>query len=228
MSAPSPITVMLVDDHPTVLWGLTKLIESKGPRMKVVGTARTCEEALDQIGRLTPDVIVLDLDLKGRSALEILPRLLSNSRSRALILTGEGQQRTLDLAVLGGARGVLRKDAPAEDVLEAIEKTYLGELWLDKETIGRVFTEFMDSKKPPALDAAKQKEATLTAKERKVIQAIVQASGASNKAVAGQLFITEHTLRNHLTSIYQKLEVSNRLELYVYAVKHQLGKALSS
>ena len=164
--------------------------------------------------------------MQGRSSLDILPNLLSNSHSRALILTGERQQKTLDLAVLGGARGVLRKDAPAEEVLEAIEKIHAGELWLDRDTISRVFTGFMDSRKAPKLDAEAEKHATLTAKERKIIQTIVQANGASNKAVAGRLFISEHTLRNHLTSIYQKLDVSNRLELYVYAVKHQLDKPL--
>ena len=226
-TAEKPIGVMLVDDHQTMLWGLSRLIDGENPKMKVLGTARTCEEALEQVGRLVPDVIVLDLDMQGRSSLDILPKLLSNSHSRALILTGERQQKTLDLAVLGGARGVLRKDAPAEEVLGAIEKIHAGELWLDRDTISRVFTGFMDSRKAPKLDAEAEKHATLTAKERKIIQTIVQANGASNKAVAGRLFISEHTLRNHLTSIYQKLDVSNRLELYVYAVKHQLDKPLS-
>jgi DNA-binding NarL/FixJ family response regulator len=220
-----PISVMLVDDHQTMLWGLSKLIDGQSPRMKVVGTATSCEEAVDQVGRLVPDVIVLDLDLSGRSALEILPSLLSNSVSRALILTGERQQKTLDQAVLGGARGVLCKDASAEKVLEAIEKLYLGELWLDGDTVGRVFAEFMQAKKPARMDGEAEKQSALTAKERKIICTIVEANGASNKALAARLFITEHTLRNHLTSIYQKLGVANRLELYVYAVKHQLGKA---
>jgi two-component system nitrate/nitrite response regulator NarL len=150
--------------------------------------------------------------------------LLSNAGSRVLILTGERQQKTLDLAVLGGARGVLRKDAAAEQVLEAIEKTHKGELCVDNETMSRVFSEFMDSKRAPKLDHEGEKQASLTAKERQIIQTVVDGNGASNKALAERLFITEHTLRNHLCSIYQKLGVSNRLELYVYAIKHQLGK----
>ena len=222
-----PISVMLVDDHQTMLWGLEKLIDGVSPRMKVVGTARNCEEALAQVDRLMPDVIVLDLDLNGRSALDILPTLLSNTVSRALILTGERQQKALDQAVRGGARGVLRKDAPAEEVLEAIEKMYQGELWLDHETVSRVLLEMMDSKKTLKHDAETEKQDTLTAKERKIIRTIVDGNGASNKTLAGRLFITEHTLRNHLTSIYQKLGVANRLELYVYAVKHQLGKPIN-
>ena len=224
-AAGKPINVMLVDDHQTMLWGLERLIDGTGPRMKVVGTATNCEDALAQADRLMPDIIVLDLDLSGRSAIDILPALLAHSGSRALILTGERQQKTLDLAVLGGARGVLRKDAPAGEVLEAIEKMHRGELWLDRETVGRVFVEMMESRKGPKPDPEAEKQASLTEKERKIVATIVAANGASNKALAARLFITEHTLRNHLTSIYQKLGVVNRLELYVYAVKHGMGKA---
>ncbi|MDR6539071.1 response regulator transcription factor [Variovorax soli] len=225
--AAKPIGVMVVDDHQTMLWGLSKLIDGEKPRMHVVGTARNCEEALEQVGQLSPDIILLDLDLDGRSALEILPGLLSNPASRALILTGEREQKTLDMAVLQGARGVLRKDASAEQVLRAIERVHRGELCMDAETMSRVFSEFMASRQSPRSDPEAEKQAGLTAKERKIIATVVESSGASNKALAQKLFITEHTLRNHLTSIYQKLDVANRLELYCYAVKHQLGKPLS-
>ncbi|MGK6305987.1 response regulator [Variovorax sp. DT-64] len=222
--ATKPIGVMVVDDHQTMLWGLSKLIDGEKPRMQVVGTARNCEEALEQVGQLTPDVILLDLDLDGKSALDILPGLLSNPASRALILTGEREQKTLDMAVLQGARGVLRKDASAEQVLRAIERVYRGELCMDAETMSRVFSEFMASRQNPHADPEAEKQATLTAKEHKIISAVVQGGGACNKALAKQLFITEHTLRNHLTSIYQKLDVANRLELYVYALKHGLDR----
>ena len=215
---------MLVDDHQTMLWGLTKLIESEKPRMKVVGTATTCDEALAKIGLLHPDVILLDLDLNGVSALEVLPALLSNSASNVLIFTGARDQATLDLAIFKGARGVLRKDASAEHVIKAIEKTAAGEIWLDRQTLGRVFSEFVVPKAPPQRDPDVEKHKSLTAREQKVIYAVVEGSGALNAALAERLFISEHTLRNHLTSIYHKLGVSNRLELYVYAVKHQLTK----
>ncbi len=218
------IRVMLVDDHQTMLWGLGKLVESEKPRMEVVGTASTCNEAVAKVAELCPDVILLDLDLAGTSALDILPVLLSNPLSRILIFTGERDQAKLDLAVFRGAHGVLRKDASAEQVLKAIEKTAEGEIWLDRETLSRVFSEFMSPKMVHKLDAEAEKQASLTCRERKIIHAIVDGNGALNKALAERLFISEHTLRNHLTSIYQKLGVSNRLELYVYAVKHQLGK----
>lgn len=219
------IRVMLVDDHQTMLWGLVKLIESEKPRMEVVGTARSSEEALAKIGLLCPDVILLDLDLGGTSALDILPTLLLNPAARVLIFTGERNQAMLDLAVFRGARGILRKDASAMHVLKAIEKTADGEIWLDRETLDRVLNEFIRLKPPIKLDPEAEKLASLTPRERKIIHAVVEGCGAHNKALANRLFISEHTLRNHLTAIYQKLGVSNRLELYVYAAKHQLGNS---
>ncbi|MET3378023.1 response regulator transcription factor [Variovorax paradoxus] len=219
------IGVLLVDDHQTMLWGLSRLIDGEQPRMRVVGTASCCEDAVATSDDLAPDVIVLDLDLDGRCAIDILPRLLSNEVSRVVVLTAEREQRTLDLAVLHGARGVMRKDAPAQQVLEAIERVYKGELCVDAQTMGRVFSELTSTKKPPKADPAAARLASLTQKEREIVRVVVTGSGASNKALAAKLFVTEHTLRNHLTSIYQKLDVTNRLELYIYAVKHQLDTA---
>ena len=217
-----PIGVLLVDDHQTMLWGLSRLIDGEHPRMKVVGTARCCEDAVATSASLAPDVIVLDLDLDGHCALDILPKLVSNEVSRVVVLTAEREQRTLDLAVLHGARGVMRKDAPAQQVIDSIERVYNGELCVDAQSIGRVFYELTAVKKPQKADPEASRRASLTQKEREIINTVVAGSGASNKALAAKLFVTEHTLRNHLTSIYQKLGVSNRLELYIYAVKHQL------
>lgn len=216
------IRVLLVDDHLTMLWGLDKLIGSEAPRMQVAGTARSCCEALSKVEELEPDVVLLDLDLGGESSLELIPALVANTVTRVLLLTAERDQKKLDQAVHNGARGVLRKDAPAEHVVKAIEKTHQGEFWLPRETLNRVFAEVMNPARFKKPDPETEKQACLTAKERKIIQSIAQGTGILNKTLATQLFISEHTLRNHLTSIYQKLGVGNRLELYVYAVKHKL------
>ena len=221
--AEKPINVMLVDDHQTMLWGLERLIESVSPRMQVRATARSGEEAIAKLTQAAPDVILLDLDLGGKSGLDILPTLLMQSHARALVLTGTREQATLDQAVMRGARGVLGKDAAAEHVVKAIEKVHRGELWLDREMAARVFDGLLHPAAARPADPEQEKQASLTAKERKVIAAVVKASGASNKVLAQQLFLSEHTLRNHLTSIYHKLGVGNRLELYVYATRHQLG-----
>jgi DNA-binding NarL/FixJ family response regulator len=218
---------MIIDDHPTMLWGLSQLISGETPRMKVISTARTAQEASTHIQAAVPDVVLLDLDLDGDNGLDLLPTLLVNPTTRVLILTGERQQTVLDQAVQKGARGILRKDASAEQVLKAIEKVHQGEIWLDRSTLGRVFTEFMEPASAHKPDPGAAMRASLTGRERKIIQMIVEGQGAANKVLAARLFISEHTLRNHLTSIYNKLDVANRLELYVYAVKHQLGSELS-
>ncbi|MDC8758018.1 response regulator [Janthinobacterium fluminis] len=216
------IRVMLVDDHKTMLWGLEKLIDGEYPRMNVVGTAGDGDTALALVDMLVPDIIVLDLDLGGRSSIDILPALLANGVSRIVVLSGTRDQDLLGVAVRGGARGVLGKDASAELVLHAIKKVHQGELWLDQAVLGTVLGELMCAKAPPA-DPESLRIATLTAKERKIVGMIAMGSGALNKAIAQRALIAENTLRNHLTSIYQKLGVSNRLELYVYATRHGLG-----
>lgn len=218
------IRVMLVDDHRTMLWGLTALIQGQRPGMAVVCEARTCSEALDRIAEFDPDVLLLDIDMNGENGLDILPGLLAGRSTRVLILTAGRDQAMLDLAVQRGARGILHKDASAEHVLKAIEKVHGGELWLDQETLGRVFGALINPVKFEAReDPELKKQATLTAREKKIIRTVLDESGAPNKTIANKLFISEHTLRNHLTSIYQKLAVANRLELYVYASKHRLG-----
>jgi two-component system nitrate/nitrite response regulator NarL len=219
------IRVLLVDDHPTMLWGLEQLINAEGPRMELAGVARNCDDALAQASHLAADVILLDIDLGGSSSTGIIPGLLANGVSRVLILSGTSDQGVLDQAVRSGARGILHKSAAPADVLKAIEKVHKGELWLDHMALGRVLGHFLNPNtaiNKPDPDA--NRRTSLTAKERKVIQAVVEGNGAVNKAIAERLFISEYTLRNHLTSIYQKLQVANRLELYVYAVKHGLGR----
>ena len=220
------IRVMLIDDHQTMLWGLEKLIQGEAPRMDVVGTARNCSDALEQSARLMPDVILLDIDLGGTSSISIIPGLVANGISRVLILSGLQDAATLDSAVRSGARGILHKGAAPSDVLKAIDKVHKGELWLDHAALGRVLGHFLQPGAGPHAkpDPDAERRAALTLKERKVIQAVVHGNGAPNKTIAKQLFISEYTLRNHLTAIYQKLRVANRLELYVYAMRHGLGE----
>lgn len=219
------IRVMLVDDHKTMLWGLDKLIEGNRPTMTVVGTASNIADAIAIVDTLLPDVIVLDLDLHGHCSLDILTKLIANGVSRALIFTASNDIALLDAAVHQGARGILRKDAEASQLIKAIEKVHQGELWLDQEMLTRAFKEMMAPVIQKKANAEEKKQATLSSKERKIISTILAGSGAPNKVLAEQLFISEHTLRNNLTMIYQKLGVGNRLELYVYAMKYELGIA---
>ena len=205
-----------------MLWGLKRLIDSESPRMEVVGSAGTCAQALTLACELLPDMILLDLDLDGQSAIEIVPELLSSCNARVLILTGVREQAVLDLAIMRGASGILRKDVAPDQIIMAIDKTFKGDLWIDRDTLSRVVAGLKKQELVHELNPDQIRESGLTLRERNIIQAVVRGKGAVNKELAQQLFISEHTLRNHLTSIYQKLGLINRLGLYVYAVKNNL------
>jgi DNA-binding NarL/FixJ family response regulator len=215
------IRILLVDDHKTMLWGLERLIQAEGPGFALVGSASDGAVATALCAELVPDIVLLDLDLKGSSSLDFLPALVENSCTRVVILSANRDQATLATAVKLGARGVVSKEAPTEDVLAAIRKVHGGELWLD-QTLMQVLLGQLVAPAPKA-DPEAQRIATLTTREREVIGLIVQGKGAMNKDLAERIFISERTLRNHLTTIYQKLGVANRLELYVYATKHSLS-----
>ncbi len=219
---PNPIRVLLVDDHHIMLWALERLIESEKPRMEVVGKATSIVEALDLAGKSRPDVILVDLNLCAKNGVNAIPELIAKSKAKVLVLTGLHDPSIHDAAVLAGARGVLgKKDAP-KNILKAIEKIHQDELWLDRAATGRIFVELARKGGSEKTDPKRQKISSLTARERQIISTIVGDPGAKANTIAEKLHISEHTLRNHLTSIYEKLKVTNRVELYVYANKHDL------
>ena len=220
---PAALHVLIVDDHPTLLWGLERLIASGLPGAGVA-TATTPEQALAQCHLQTPDLVVLDLDLEGRSGLDILPQLVRGG-ARVLVLTGERDPQVLERCVQHGARGVLRKDVPAEQLLQALVRVQAGGFWLEHRSLERVLHRFMDGQSAGTPDPEHGRQASLTARERKIIATLLEGQASTNKALAARLFISEHTLRNHLSAIYQKLGVANRLELYAYAAAHRMGAA---
>ena len=215
------IRILLVDDHKTMLWGLERLIQAEGDAFQLVGSASDGIEATALCAEFKPDIVLLDLDLKGSSSIDFIPALLQNGTSKVVILSANRDQATLAAAVKAGARGVVSKEAPTDDVLAAVRKVHGGELWLD-QTLMQVLLGQLVAPSPKA-DPEAQRIASLTTREREVIGMIVQGKGALNKDLAERAFISERTLRNHLTTIYQKLDVANRLELYVYATKHGLS-----
>ena len=215
------IRILLVDDHKTMLWGLERLIQAEAPALSLVGSAGEAAEAVALCASLRPDVVLLDLDLRGSSSLAILPDLLANQGTRVVIFSANRDQGTLTEAVKLGARGVVGKEAPTEDVLAAVRRVHGGELWIDQSLMQALLGQLTAPAPPPNPEA--QRIASLTAREREVIGMIVAGKGALNKELAERAFISERTLRNHLSTIYQKLNVANRLELYVYATRNGLS-----
>jgi len=216
--APTPIRIALVDDHALVLAGLRMLIESQ-PGLAVVGEASTPDQALALVARERPEIVLLDLDLGGRSGLDLIPELRAGSPgTRIVVLTGVRDSAAHQQAVLEGARGVVLKEMAAEVLIKAIEKVHAGEAWLNRTMIADVLAELPRAKEKE--DPERPRIRSLSAREREVLALIGEA--LSNKRIADRLSITETTVRHHLTSIFSKLGVSDRLELLVYAHRHKL------
>ncbi|SDH91896.1 response regulator transcription factor [Janthinobacterium sp. YR213] len=224
MSTNNVIRVMLVSDHKTWLWGLEQLLASAQPAMQVVASSTEIDSALLLARTLCPDVIVLDADLGcgGACAIDYLPQLLGNGVSRMLLFSGTQDQAERGRAVRSGARAVLGKETSIKQLIDAIARLYRGELCLDPALLDSMLGVL--NKPEAAPDPEEQRIARLTLKERKIVAMMVEGNGALNRAIAQRAFISEQTLRNHLTSIYSKLDVTNRLELYVYATRNRLAE----
>lgn len=219
-----PIRVMIVDDHKSVVWGLERLVDSAQPRMKMVGTANSCADMLATVCAANPDVILLDLDLNGESSIDTLPDLQRLTQGQILILTGARDTNLQQAAIMKGARGIIGKDESAEIVLRAIERVHAGEVWINRTLMGKVIGAMSaDAGKAAHPNPEAAKIASLTQRERDIVRAMVQNRGDKSQVIAAALHISEHTLRNHLTVIYDKLGARNRLDLYAYATQHGLA-----
>lgn len=218
----SPATsVLLVDDHTVVRQGLRMLIENN-PDLRVAGEAARCDEALEVASREMPDVVLLDLDLGSGSGLDIIPQLTSlHERLRVLILTGVREPELHRRAIRLGATGIVMKDQAGEMLIKAIRRVCAGEVWIDHGTTALVLQELRRGPESRRLDTEAARIASLTPREREVVAQIAQGFGTAR--IAKDLFISEKTVRNHLASIFDKLMVSDRLELAIYAVRHGLA-----
>jgi len=225
-AAPRPIRVLLADDHGVMLWGLRQLIASAGPSMVISGTAATCNELLTHSALAQTDVVLLDLSLRDANALDCVPKLVGEAGIKVVVLTGELNPARHRDAVMRGARGIVLKSDPTENVLRAIERVNAGEVWLDGSLMSILLGGIpgLASKRNTLADEIARRHQSLTAKEREVIQAMVQHRGAKGLIVAEALGMSEHTLRNHLTVIYSKLGVQGKLNLYAYAIEQGLAR----
>jgi len=214
-----PITIMIIDDHVVIRSGLRMLIEHD-QRMQVVAQAGNRIEALERAAGTRPDVIILDLVLGEEDGLSFLPELCQASpNSRVLVLTGVQSLDAHRRAIRRGALGIVLKEHAAEQLLKAIMKVYEGEVWIERSMMGSMIQEL---NKPTQVDPEVTKIKSLTDREREVIALVGE--GLKNKQVGERLFISETTVTHHLSSVFDKLDVSDRLELIIYAFRHGLAK----
>jgi two-component system nitrate/nitrite response regulator NarL len=218
------IRILLVIDHVMVRAGFRMLIET-GEDCTVVGEADNYKAALSLVEREAPQIILFDPHIGGADGLEVIPSILRASEtSKVLVLTNTNDTAFDKRAVRFGAMGLINKDDAPELLVKAIRKVNEGEAWLDRATIGVLIAEMSressrnrDNDRP----TTSQLE-SLTKRERDVIRGITQ--GLKNKQIAEQLSISEITVRHHLTSIFDKLEVADRFELMIYAYKNGIGE----
>ena len=224
MDAPvkNPIRILLIDDHKSFMEGLAMVINSQSPALEVVGMVSNRAEALMAVTHLKLDLILMDMDLGDSLSLDFLPELLEKTSAKVLMLTGLRDLELHDKAIVKGASGVLLKDESAKVILKAIEKVHNGEIWASNLLFSRVLRHLDNSKK--AVDTEAGKIADLTVRERQVIKALLTLEGSTNIEIAHQLFISTSTLKNHLTTIYSKLDVKNRVQLMKYALNHKIEK----
>jgi two-component system nitrate/nitrite response regulator NarL len=217
------IRVMLVDRFRVVLWALKKLIDEAKRDIEVVATATDCTNISELADKSAADVVVLDADLLGDGYPADLHTLASGRNPRVLLYSAKRDSKIQERAILRGAFGVVHKEEEPEVLLNAISKVHQGQLWLDRSTTGRIFVELSRQKPDRAMSLIDQKVASLTEREQDVVRTLVTVPGADNRKLADRLHIGENTLRNHLSRIYEKLGVPNRLELYVFAQRNGLN-----
>lgn len=214
-----PIVVQLVDSQKIVLFGIAQLLHHD-PRFSLSSASSNGREAIKAAIEHRPDIIVLDPELPEDDGLQLINELLISSKANILVYSGSRNASLLDQAVVKGARGILSKTEPIEILLKAIEKVHEGELWLNRNATSRILQQASEALSPKELDHAQIKLKSLTPKEKKITRAIQLHTNITLKEIAGILHISEHTLRNHLASIYDKIGVRNRMELYLFCGKH--------
>lgn len=215
------VSIMLIEDHQLVREGLSMLIDSR-PGFKVVGEAGDSAQGLEVVARERPDVLLLDLDLGGEDGLDLLPKLLDASgETRVIILTGVRDTEVHLRAARLGAKGLVMKDKARGALLKAIERVCEGEVWFDRMLLGTLFTGLRGGTDGDDAEAAKVER--LTESERGII-ALFGEGLTTTKEMAARLQIEPSTVEKHLTSIYGKLGVQNRLSLIIFAYNRGLLK----
>ncbi|HEX4166416.1 MAG TPA: response regulator transcription factor [Bryobacteraceae bacterium] len=221
----APIRVLIADGHPIVLVGIRKVFESH-PSIEVVGEATDGMDTIEKTVLLEPDVVLMELRLPRVDGLTVLRSIQARSpKSRVILFAAPDNRDDFVEAMKLGCAGILHKDVPVSLIEKSITKVHAGEIWLDSNTTAAVMRKFAapgeaSSTSGPTNGKAPRERAQLSQREREII--ILIAQGYKNKEIAEKMFITEQTVKNHLHNVFDKLGVSDRLELALYAIHNSL------
>jgi DNA-binding NarL/FixJ family response regulator len=216
------IRVLIADDHEIFRDGLRRLLELE-PEFEVVGEAADGAEAIAQTQQVRPDILLLDLAMPRMPGLETLRELAAQrSEVRVILLTAAVENRQMVEALQIGARGVVMKEAATLTLLKAMRAVMAGQFWVGREPV----TDLTQYLKAHAVGQqnVKAKSYGLTRREIEILSTIV--SGLSNKEIAQKFSLSEDTVKHHLTNIFDKLGVTSRLELALFAINNRLIEAV--
>jgi len=217
---------VVADDHPIFRDGLCRLLALE-PDFEVVAQAQDGRQVLDVLQQHEPDILLLDLKMPGLDGLATLQRLqTSKHKTRVIVLTASEDKNEFVQAMKLGTSGIVLKQSATDLLIKSIRKVNAGEIWLDSHTTAAVMRQFATGADEPPAGAAptsssRERERSLLSQREREIVALV-AQGFKNKEMAEKMFISEQTVKNHLHNIFDKLGVSDRLELALYAIHNNL------
>lgn len=221
MDRKDPIHLVIADDHPIFRDGLRRLLESE-PDLKVIGEARDGAEAVKLARQLKPEIMLLDLAMPKHPGLEALRDLSTGGGAnsvRVILLTAAIEKDQIVEALQLGARGVVMKDSATQVLLKAIHTVMAGEYWVNRDSVSNL-VQYLQNMVQSSSQDAKKKKFGLTPRELEIVSAVV--AGFANKEIAEYFKISEDTVKHHLSNIFDKLGVSTRLELALFAVNQSL------
>ena len=215
------IRIVILDNHALVRAGLRLIIENQSD-LKVVGQAGNLTEAMSLIALTRPNIILIEYDIENGFSFEIFQNIKNSwPLSRLILVTGSNDRQVYLQAVQHGVMGIVSKSQIPAVLIKAVRKVHLGEMWIEHSLIANLIS--MSFHGPQTTDPDANRIKLISEREREVIHFIGQ--GLKNKEIASQLCICEATVRHHLTSIFRKLGVSDRLELLVFLHNHQFNFA---
>jgi DNA-binding NarL/FixJ family response regulator len=226
--AKSKIRIVVADDHPIFRDGLCKLLALEED-FEVVAQASDGREVLDVLQQYEPDILLLDLKMPGLDGLGTLQKLqAARNKTRVIVLTASDDKNEFVQAMKLGTSGIVLKQTATELLIKSIRKVHAGEIWLDSHTTAAVIRQFVANDEPTTTVASQmtappqrdRERSPLSQREREIVALVAQ--GFKNKEMAEKMFISEQTVKNHLHNIFDKLGVSDRLELALYAIHNNL------
>jgi two-component system, NarL family, nitrate/nitrite response regulator NarL len=211
------ISIALADDHAIFRDGLRRLLQLE-PDFQIVAEAQDGTQVPDILRDLEPDVLLLDLKMPNLDGLSLLQRLQNQKfKTKIIVLTASDDEGEYVQAMKYGTSGIVLKQTATDLLIKSIRKVYGGEIWLDAKTTAAVMRQFASPSDPSPRDRDKPR---LSNREREIVALVAQ--GFKNKEIAERMFISEQTVKNHLHNIFDKLGVSDRLELALYAIHRNI------